>query len=74
MNLRDLQLIADKGVILNRMHTVRGDLYRCLYTGGLIHQLRHKEVINLIKTLYPENTPLLEEDYKAILKAIEILQ
>ena len=70
MNLRDLQLIADKGVILNRMQTVRG----YLYTGGLIHQLRHKEVINLIKTLYPENTPLLEEDYKAILKAIEILQ
>jgi hypothetical protein len=70
MNLRDLQLIADKGVILNRMQTVRG----YLYTGWLIHQLRHKEVINLIKTLYPENTPLLEEDYKAILKAIEILQ
>ena len=70
MNLRDLQLIADKGVILNLMQTVRG----YLYTGGLIHQLRHKEVINLIKTLYPENTPLLEEDYKAILKAIEILQ
>ena len=70
MNLRDLQLIVDKGVILNRMQTVRG----YLYTGGLIHQLRHKEVINLIKTLYPENTPLLEEDYKAILKAIEILQ
>ena len=70
MNLRDLQLIADKGVILNRMQTVRG----YLYTGGLIHQLRHKEVINLIKTLYPENTPLFEEDYKAILKAIEILQ
>ena len=72
MNLRDLQLIADKGVILNRMQTqtVRG----YLYTGGLIHQLRHKEVINLIKTLYPENTPLLEEDYKVILKAIEILQ
>lgn len=70
MNLRDLQLIADKGVILNRMQTVRG----YLYTGGLIHQLRHNEVINLIKTLYPENTPLLEEDYKAILKAIEILQ
>lgn len=70
MNLRDWQLIVDKGVILNRMQTVRG----YLYTGGLIHQLRHKEVINLIKTLYPENTPLLEEDYKAILKAIEILQ
>ena len=70
MNLRDLQLIADKGVILNRMQTVRG----YLYTGGLIHQLRHKGVINLINTLYPENTPLLEEDYKAILKAIEILQ
>ncbi len=70
MNLREWQLIVDKGVILNRMQTVRG----YLYTGGLIHQLRHKEVINLIKTLYPENTPLLEEDYKAILKAIEILQ
>lgn len=70
MNLSQLQLAADKAVIFRCYHNMRG----YLYTGGLVHQLRHKELINMIKSMYPENTPMREKDYEAILKAMEILE
>lgn len=73
MNLYQLQLAADKAVILSAWEDI-SRRSRVKWVEGLVRELDHKGLVNMIKTMYPENKPLREEDYQILLNAMEILE